>query len=349
MMNAKLPSTSVYGTGLIALDIVMGRDRLESPRDSAGGTCGNVLAILSFLGWNAYPIARLNGDAASMRVKADLRRWGVHLDHAELTPTSPTPVIIQEIIARENGTPTHRFAWSCPICGRAWPKYLPVTAASVRGLEFPARQPTVFFTDRLSRAAVNLAKTMAALGALIVFEPSGRGEENLWSEMLQVTHILKYSQDRMSSLDAAAYRTSSVRLEIQTRGPQGLRYRSRLRRVRTHDWVELDAVNVSRLSDTCGAGDWCTAGLLHRIAGPGRPGLMAASSADIVAALNWGQSLAAWNCGFEGARGGMYEVGRRGFDQQISQIEAGANIVTSRRSVHRRRGRIAAEFCPSCT
>ena len=54
----------VFGTGLIALDLVIGPDPESPVRSWAGGTCGNVLSILSFLGWDAYPIARMNGDPA---------------------------------------------------------------------------------------------------------------------------------------------------------------------------------------------------------------------------------------------------------------------------------------------
>ena len=41
------------------------------------------------------------------------------------------------------------------------------------------------------------------------------------------------------------------------------------------------------------------------------------------AALRYAQSLAAWNCGFEGARGGMYAVARDAFDAQIAALLAG--------------------------
>jgi fructokinase len=39
------------GTGLVALDLVVSNDNSVPPRYYAGGTCGNVLTILSFLGW----------------------------------------------------------------------------------------------------------------------------------------------------------------------------------------------------------------------------------------------------------------------------------------------------------
>ena len=81
----------IAGAGLLALDLVIGPDASRPIGCWAGGTCGNVLAILAFLGWDSYAIGRMNGDAAAQRVCADLARWGVHLDWVNCAPTAPTP------------------------------------------------------------------------------------------------------------------------------------------------------------------------------------------------------------------------------------------------------------------
>ncbi|NJR56859.1 MAG: hypothetical protein HC768_21350 [Acaryochloris sp. CRU_2_0] len=52
-------SPIAIGTGLLALDVVFS-DRLNDPLGLwAGGTFGNVMVALSYLGWDSYPIARL--------------------------------------------------------------------------------------------------------------------------------------------------------------------------------------------------------------------------------------------------------------------------------------------------
>jgi sugar/nucleoside kinase (ribokinase family) len=66
----------IVGTGLVALDVVMNTDVHRPPRLWAGGTCGNVLTILRYLGWQAYPVARLNEDPPSKHLLRDLRKWG---------------------------------------------------------------------------------------------------------------------------------------------------------------------------------------------------------------------------------------------------------------------------------
>ena len=63
-------SPSVVGTGLVALDVLLNGD-IEHPRLYAGGTCGNVLTILAWLGWSAFPAARVGADDAGRRVSTD--------------------------------------------------------------------------------------------------------------------------------------------------------------------------------------------------------------------------------------------------------------------------------------
>ena len=52
----------------------------------------------------------------------------------------------------------------------------------------------------------------------------------------------------------------------------------------------------------------------------GQEGLRRAGALGVRTALRYGQALAAWNCGFEGARGGMYPVSRQAFRSQITDL-----------------------------
>ena len=53
------------------------------------------------------------------------------------------------------------------------------------------------------------------------------------------------------------------------------------------------------------SGDWCTAGLLAKLAAGGQERMRGAGAEGVREALRYGQALAAWNCAFEGARGGI--------------------------------------------
>src|ERR1700730_15920896 len=89
----------VVGTGLVALDMVLSADREArgSLQCFAGGTCGNVLTVLSYLGWKASPVGRFSPGPAAERVLADLRRWNVSTDLLSVDADGSTPIIIQRI------------------------------------------------------------------------------------------------------------------------------------------------------------------------------------------------------------------------------------------------------------
>ncbi len=187
----------VVGTGLIALDVVINGNVHRPPRFWAGGTCGNVLIILSYLGWQAFPVSRLNGDAASKHVLREFRRWGVHLDFANSKPGGSTPIVVQRIDHNAAGEPFHRFSRNCPNCGAWLPGYKAVLASTARDVAARIENPKVFFLDRVSRGALILARASAEKGAIVFFEPSSVGDSRLFREALSIAHILKYSRERM--------------------------------------------------------------------------------------------------------------------------------------------------------
>lgn len=343
-MTTSVEKPKVFGAGLIALDLVMGIDPQSPVQSWAGGTCANVLSILAFLGWDAFPITRMNGDPASERVKADMVRWGVRLDFASCGPTSDTPIIIQKIQRRRDGSLTHRFSWSCPRCGQWLPSFKAITLSAVEMVASSLPKSSVFFMDRLSRATLNLAARASAEGAVVVFEPSGKSSQKHFAEALQIAHIVKYSKQRLATAEGAMQGDSATLLEVQTLGAEGLRYRHRLGRTPSN-WAQLNAVPAPMLADACGSGDWCTAGLVAKVATGGQAGFRSVGAAAIRRALRYGQALAAWNCGFEGARGGMYAVEREIFEFQIKALLSKRKVVVTEIADA---DQAAVVTCPAC-
>ena len=72
------PQPVVVGTGLLSLNVILDEDDFtRAPYLHAGGTCGNVMAILSYLGWCAFPAARLDGDPTALCVQRDWHTVGL--------------------------------------------------------------------------------------------------------------------------------------------------------------------------------------------------------------------------------------------------------------------------------
>lgn len=315
------PRRTVVGTGLVALDVVIPDDLASPARVQAGGTCGNVLAALAYLAWDAYPLARLGQDGPMRRVCQDFTQWGVKLDFLSRHEQDGTPVITQ-YIRRVRGGTTHSFSWRCPSCGADMPRYKPLRITDLEPLLPQLPSPDVFFFDRVAAATIRLAGHFRDLGALVVFEPSGVGDPRLFREAISAAHVVKYSCDRIGD-SAGIEDIEGPTLLIETTGDEGLRYLFRSQKAKSRRWRTITAIPAPTLLDTAGCGDWCTAGLLHRLPGGGADGLLNSPDGVILEAIRYGQALAAWNCGFEGARGGMYDVSRADFELMIDSLLAG--------------------------
>ena len=290
----------IFGTGLIALDVVV--TETGELFSAAGGTCGNVMAILSYMGWISRPVARIGLDKAAKAIISDLALWGVDLSSISIRPLVKTPIIVEKLRRDSNGIPFHTFSFSCPNCNRRFPGYQPVPLKSLTPME---RAPSmeVLFLDRASPPALALARRATEVGAVVVFEPPRMREDKNFLALLKLAHIVKYSHDRIDQLDLP--NDSSALLEIQTLGRGGARFRTELGSS-GDGWHHVEAKPVARMVDSAGCGDWFTAGLISSLCSEGMSSLKRAGDSDILGALDLAQSLAAWNCSFAGPRGGMY-------------------------------------------
>ena len=313
---------TVVGTGLVALDVVFNKNQAEPIGRWAGGTCGNVLSILSWLGWSAWPVARLKEGNEASAVRKDLKRWGVNLDFVTEEAAGSTPIILQYISCNQDGEVFHRFKMRCPVCGNRLPGFRPITGAAVAKMlpRLPAED--VFYFDRTSRGILDLAAHYHDSGSVVVFEPSGTGDPHHFEEALELAHVVKFSDDRIDSseIDLPDVYPS---LYIETRGRSGLRYRCRFERYRTRTWQEVPAFDLPTMRDAAGAGDWCATGLIYQIGRGGVGAFKRRRKSDFLSAIHLGQAMSAWNCRFEGARGGMYVRSLDDFHHEIGEIVEG--------------------------
>ncbi len=338
----------VVGTGLVALDIVIGCEKGQQPMLWAGGTCGNVLTILSYLGWDATLISRLNSNSISKHIKKDLKKWGVDLSLINIKPTMPAPIILERIYTDSEGVPTHKFKITCPNCRSRYPSYVPVPAKSLDRVFSKKLTPKVFFFDRVSRGAIGLAQEYSKKGSIIYFEPSANSSDKLLVEALQVSHIVKCSHDRGSQLRQHIEKHMPL-LEIETEGSSGLRFRGTMFRGNRFSWKRNKSFNVLNLRDSAGSGDWFTAGIIFKLCQKGMKCFSGLKQQQIESAFTFGQSLAAWNCSFEGPRGGMYSTGKQGFRKQILQIlNKKSPTPYQKNEISGELTKLLEDICPTC-
>lgn len=122
-MNNIISPKKCIGTGLVTLDIIVNN---ETPQDFtyfAGGSCGNVMTILSFLGWNSKPIARFSDNKMAKRIISDLSNFGVDNSLLYYSKTGVTPVILQRNYKDSNGNIKHKFEFQNPLTGEYFPRF----------------------------------------------------------------------------------------------------------------------------------------------------------------------------------------------------------------------------------
>lgn len=326
-------SPVIVGAGLVTLDIVLNGDPHRPIGHWAGGTCGNVLAALSFLGWSAFPVARLGEDAAAEFVLADLETRGVQTDLLECESGQRTTKIVQRIFA-DAGQVRHRFAFECPACAASFGRYRPPRLNRLQAVLEAVPTPRVFFFDRVSPMILRLAEAYRAAGALVMFEPGKTGDPETFARAVKASHVLKYSAERLgTALNGAGGVRKLVggrcpTLEIETQGSAGLRYRLALPGQTVSRWRKQPAYAIPHVRDTAGAGDWCTAGLLHALFRDDPRDLFEMLQSDRVRdALIRAQAFSAISCMYEGPRSVSYALSREAVLQAVSQI-AGASFAS---------------------
>jgi len=348
LFTLKNPAPIAIGSGLIALDIIIDGWDSESPLLSAGGSCGNVMTILAYLGWQAFPIARIGNDLAANVLTDDLSKFGVHIDFLRREKSWHTPIVIETIPAGTSISRTHFFSFTCPHCGAPLPRHRAILKSSVQHVISQLPQPSIFYFDRISRAAIEIAKTYSARGAMIIFEPSNMRSGKLFQECIQVAHVVKYSHERIDNI-TGSLGTKCPLLQIETLGSYGLRFRLNSEINHSSDWEYLETYKVGDLKDEAGSGDWCTAGVIHVLGQEGIKSLAEARKEDVLRALSFGQALAALNCRFEGARGGMYSLSFTQLESAIEDIMTGRiPYTTAQRKIPEVVERLLQSICGNC-
>lgn len=296
---------TVIGTGIFNLDIIVKRDYPEWPQlrpftdnvvmEEVGGTCGNVMCMLSWMGWDARPIASLDDSEEGRKITKDLKHYGCDCRYVTNTP--------------EGGTTMLRCTHKKTVDGK---RSMSVRAGSPGGSRFPKRHflrardeapvfmdqlievPSVFFFDDPAAGHRYLAREMKRKGCQIVyFEPS-KVATNADLESIGVSDVIKFSDENVP--DVSFTELFPDKVFIQTMGPKGVRYKYKGR-----PWEVVEALPVREVVDTEGAGDCFTATFINAVAESGL------TLSSIPAAIREAMENASRSVGYFGSKGFIRE------------------------------------------
>lgn len=312
---------NAIGAGLLALDLIL-KDEEAVPMHTnvvAGGSCGNVMAVLAYLGWNTYPVAELGDNNATTLLCKDLARWGVKTDFITKSAQGITPVIIHRIFPAKR---QHKFEFRNPQTQEWLPRFRPATKKYVQAISAGFPHAAVYYFDRATPANLFLAEQSQAAGTLVVFEPSSCKDRAPFERALALAHIVKFSQQRLPNYPTD-YPANQALVEIQTQGEKGLMYRMH---ATGPGWTHLPAFHAEETVDTAGAGDWCTAGIIDHLVVRSTGQAAWFSPSDVAQAISIGQSYGTVNCYFAGARGAMYHLTNSRLKQAANRLHQEADF-----------------------
>ena len=91
---------TIIGSGNYNLDTIVIRDYPEWPRlrpftdnvflEEVGGTCGNVMSILAWMGWDSKPLACLDDSPEGLKISEGLKSYGCDCRYVTNTPSGGT-------------------------------------------------------------------------------------------------------------------------------------------------------------------------------------------------------------------------------------------------------------------
>ena len=301
---------TVIGSGVYVLDAIVVRDYPAWPQlrpftertvlEEVGGTCGNVMCILAWLGWKAMPEVSLDDSPEGLKLASDLSRYGCDCRYVTNTPQGGTTLLRCTHKKDADGNHTIAFRATGP-GGSRFPKrhFLRARDEVPAFLDALDEAPGVYFFDDPAAGHRLIARTLRQRGTLVYFEPSSL-KSNAELDAVAASDIVKFSGTHVT--DESLTNRFPDKLFIRTLGADGLRFRLRGGR-----WVDLPPVPCENVVDWEGAGDWTTSVFLTQLAALDKP-FGELDEDDVRRCLEAAQAVAAQSVCFLSSKGLIHEA-----------------------------------------
>ena len=298
---------TVLGTGIFNLDTIVVRDYPAGPAqqrtytekrvlEEIGGTCGNVVTMLSHLGEQVFPVARFDDGPEGLKLTEDLRSYGCDCRFVSNTTDGGTTTLLCTHKLDRDGNHVLSFRTGSP-GGSHFPrrKFIRCRDEAPAFLESLDFTPDVFFFDDPAAGHRVLARGLRGKGTLVYFEPSHM-ESRTDLECVASSDIVKFSNQNIPDTDFTD--AFGDKLFIQTLGADGLRFN-----LRGEGWVTLPPVRCEHVADWEGAGDWTTSMLIHGLCARGILSVDAMTRGNITEVLQNAQEVASRSVAYLGSKG----------------------------------------------
>lgn len=247
------------GAGTFPLDNLQeknGKD-VKTIYQHVGGTCGNVMSILAWMGWHTLPAARLDDSEAGLLIKADLESYGCDTRLVSNTPDGGTTIL--DIIHKtdRDGKPKTAYMAHSPRGGRFVNHRFWTMKQAQELFDSQEEMPDVFFFDRCAPGNILLAQLFHERGVLVYYEPNEPVDRN-FLRAVATSDIVKFSNEKHP--DVSFTEGFTDKLFIQTLNEKGLRFK-----LRAEGWMTIPPEHNPHAMDGEGAGDWTTSTFINEL------------------------------------------------------------------------------------
>lgn len=328
----------ILGAGLMCIDIVHNQETMKIMN---GGSCANVISVLSQIGFDCSIIREKYSDYFDAILSKTMSSLGVK-EIIYKNSASKTPKIIEILTDSE-----HAFLTCCPQCGAKTLKlYLP-TERDIEHAAVDFSSYRIFYCDRSSPGIRKVKDIVREHNGIAIYEPNtSRNIESLF-ESASHSDIIKFSKDRVYPSIAEKIRTTvnGLKLIISTEGENGLSFSHIQTNGKMSNWVHVPSEFNGPVIDSSGAGDWLTAGFISELikynANLSQERFYNAQK--IADMLNQGMKYSQLCCAAIGAQGVFYSEQSVGaFNKLNNHIKGTNKIVLSNESI------ATDGLCPLC-
>lgn len=297
------------GAGVFNLDTIVVREYPEGPErrrfiektvlEEVGGTCGNVMTMLPYLGIQTYPVAILDDSEQGFQITKDLQRYGADTRFVRNEEGGGTTLMRCTHKTAPGGTHTMSVRATSP--GSMFPKRKHLGARSgeaeafVESLDFT---PDLFFFDDPSAGNMVLAEKLRQKGSTVFFEPEKMDAKKpkTFLKRVDVSDIVKFSGEKIT--DASFTDAYRDKLFIQTLGKDGLRFC-----LKGGKWNRVAPVVNDNVVDWEGAGDWTSSAFIAEFLKRGYSSVRALTEDAVKEMLYEAQKVASESVSFMGSKG----------------------------------------------
>ena len=266
-------------------------------KEEVGGTCGNVMCMLSRLGWDARPQVKLIDDQNGLKLADSLKSFGCDTRHVSFSPNGGFSGLA--CTHRRNRT-TGEHELGLKGFGPNGSMFRKITELRARD-EAPAflvnltETPDVYFFDHSEAGPRLIAKELQQLGTIIYYECENSRDINKFIKSVEVADIVKFSDENVP--DVSFCSNHKNKLFIQTQGAKGVQFK-----LCDGEWKHIPAVPIKNVVDWEGCGDTITAVFINELGKLGLPKISEMTEDQVLSALRIASEKAALCTQYYGAK-----------------------------------------------